>query len=136
MAVKTQGTTFHVKNNGNFVQIAGIESTSPSGGEASTIDTTPIDATSSSSLAGPPSPQTIGLTIMYDPAETSHQILEAWKSNGQSTNFKVVYPFSGATNTKFWTGDVQSMPDLPSIERNSVLKKTVTVGVNNYRSSE
>lgn len=136
MAVKTQGTQYFVKNNGNFVQIAGIESVSGAGGEAQTIDTTPLDATSPSSVAGSPSPETLTMTIMYDEAETSHQILDAFKANGATTNWKQIKPFSGATNTKYWTGDVQTWPNITSAERNSTHKKSLTVGVNNYRASE
>jgi hypothetical protein len=136
MAVKTQGTQYYVKNNGNFVQIAGIESVSFSGGDSNPIDTTPMDATSPSSVAGSPSPEVLTFSIMYDPTDASHVALDTLKAAGTNTNWKKVLPYSGATNTKFWTSDVQGWPNETAAERNSIHKKTLTIGVSNHRSSE
>lgn len=136
MAVKTQGTKLYVKNNGNFVEITGIQSISMSGGEAEKIDTTALGDTSPSSVRGMETALSVTVDINYDPADTSHQIMDAFKANGASTNYKTLFNFSGATNTKFFTGEVLSFPELPTMERNALLKKALGLTVNNVRATE
>lgn len=135
MAVKTQGTKYYVKSGTSYVEITGVQSVSMSGGEAEKIDTTALGDSSPSSVRGMESALSISMEMNYDPGDASHVLLDALKANGASTNYKVVYT-SSANNTKYFTGEVLSFPELPTTERNAVLKKTLGVTVNNVRASE
>jgi len=78
----------------------------------------------------------VSAEVNYDSTDAGCVVLDALKSNGAVVNYKVIFPFSGATNTKFFTGEILSFPELPSAERNSLLKKTLQLTVNNVRTSE
>lgn len=136
MAVKSQGTKLYAKNGTTFVEIMGVQSIGMSGGEAEKIDTTALGDTSPSSVKGMETALSVTSEINYDPADSSHILLDALRANGASVNYKLLFNFSGATNTQFFTGEILSFPAVPSIERNSVLKKTLSLTVNNVRSSE
>jgi hypothetical protein len=135
MAVKSQGTVLAVKNGTTFSNIAGIQGISMSGGEAENIDTTSLADANPSSVRGMETPLQLSCEIHYDPDDASHIILDALKSNAASVNYKMLTAAT-TNNTKYFTGQVLSFPQVPSAERNGVLKKTLALTVNNIRSSE
>lgn len=135
MAVKSQGTKLFVKNGAAYDEIPGIQSIGMSGGEAEQIDTTALGDTSPSSVRGMESAMALSAEIDYDPDNTAHQYLDTLKASAASVNYKITFP--GVTaGTKYFTGQVLSFPELPSAERNSKLKKTLQVTVNNVRDVE
>jgi hypothetical protein len=135
MAVKSQGTKLSVKNGANFSEIVGIQSISMSGGEAEQIDTTALGDASPSSVRGMETALSVTAEVDYNPDDAVHIILDTLKTNAASVNYKLVTPAT-TNNTKYFTGQILSFPELPSAERNSVLKKTLTLTVNNIRASE
>ena len=136
MAVKSQGTKIYAKNGTLFVEVLGVQSIGMTGGEAEKIDTTALGDTVPSSVRGMETALSITSDINYDPADASHILLDTLKTNGAAENYKLLYPFSGATNTQFFTGEILSFPAVPSVERNSVLRKSLSLTVNNVRATE
>ena len=135
MAVKSQGTKVYANNGTALAEIPGIQSIAMSGGEAEQIDTTALGDSSPSSVRGMESALTVTCEIHYDPTNAVHQLLDGYKTNANSVNYKIVYT-TATNNTKFFTGQILSFPELPSAERNSVLKKTLQLTVNNIRTTE
>jgi hypothetical protein len=134
-AVKSQGTKVYVKNATTFAEITGIQAFSMSGGEADKIDTTALGDTSPSSVRGMESALSVSMEINYDPTDAVHILLDGYKTNVNTVNYKVIFP-SASNNTKYFTGEILSFPELPSADRNSTLKKTLQLTVNNIRNSE
>ena len=136
MATKSQGTKLYLKDAASpasFVLITGAQGFDSSGGDAEKVPTTNIGDTEPSSVAGMPQPVTMTVEVNYDFADAGCVALDALKASGGSTIFKQV--FNGPV-TRYFDGEILSWNALPSASQNSVLKKNLSITVNNVRDTE
>lgn len=98
-AFSSFGTLFKQGTN----TIAAIKNITGPGLSVDTIDTTHLTSTGNwrTFLSGPKDGGEVGLDLVWDPTDTSHEILEDVLIGGTATAFSIVWSDSGSTTWQF-----------------------------------
>jgi len=84
-----------------FTTIAQISEVKWSGYSRKTLEINVMGAAHPSIMVGGHEPQTVELTLLFDPAEAAHEAMRTKLINGTSGNYQIVLPDSGQYTVQF-----------------------------------
>lgn len=127
--LEAQGMRVAVSANQTYttmVPVTGVKNISFRTGSATVIDDTDLDSTAKQKRMGLPDEGQCTFTLKFRPAETSHDMLLAAKSDRQARAFEVSMTDSPVTKYRF-LGYVLSVPVSGSVD--GIIESNVTVEI-------
>lgn len=111
MSIKSQGTELFIVDpvDNAVIKLACPTGINGLGGPSDRIETTCLDATSKSYEQGLKDPAAINVPFNFDPAQTSHQVLNDLYESGLPTNFMVALSDGTTVPTADSAGDFNAV---------------------------